>query len=89
MQSFEALMVHRFPGTGQRSIDSLASFSFPSSPETTLSGFFFDQIALLKADTLASAVPVTVCRALLAIWRRCLDEKFVSGNNVNEFPSID
>lgn len=71
---FKAVMAHR-PAPGmERSLDNLRKFSFPSSPETSISSLLQDQIALLQETVDKSELSAGVCKALLYIWRRCLTE---------------
>lgn len=80
LQSFEALMIHRFPESGYKSFDELSRFSFPSHKGTTLSGVFFDSSMALRAGAPGPGFMLGVCRVLMQIWTRCLEEKLVSND---------
>lgn len=75
---FKAVMAHRTGPGGERTLEALTKFSFPSLPRTTLSTFFQDKVTLLQSAAVKSEFSVGVCGALISVWSRCLQEKLVS-----------
>lgn len=73
---FKAVMAHKTGG--ERTLESLMKFSFPSSPRTTLSTFFQDRVTLLQSTAVKSEFSAGVCGVLLSVWSGCLQEKLVS-----------
>lgn len=75
---FKAVVAHRPAPGAERTLEALTGFSFPSSPRTTLSSFFLDKVTLLQSTAAKSEFSAGVCRVLLSIWSRCLQENSVS-----------
>lgn len=75
---FKAVMAHRTGLSGERTLEALTKFSFPSSPRTTLSTLFQDKVTLLQSTAVKSEFSAGVCGVLLSVWSGCLQEKLVS-----------
>lgn len=75
---FEALEAHRSEQGNIRTMEALSKYAFPSSPDTSLSSLFIDNLISLKATSSKAEFPVVVSKSLLSIWRGILEEKFVS-----------
>lgn len=74
-------MAHRISSSRERTLEALTKFTFPSTPQATLSSLFLDKVAFLESTTTMSTMKsdfsVMVCKVLLSIWARCLQESFV------------
>lgn len=75
---FKAVMAHRYSPGGERTLEALTKFSFPSSPGTTISTFFQDKVTLLQSTAAKSEFSAGVSGILLSVWSRCLEERLVS-----------
>ena len=73
----ELLEVHRSELGEIRTLEILSRYSLPSSPEITLSSLLIDGITSPQAVSANSGFSVAVCKSLLYIWRKLLDERFV------------
>lgn len=83
---FKAVMAHRTEPGGERTLEALTRFSFPSSPKTTLSTFFQDKVTLLQSTAAKTEFSAGVCGVLLSVWSRCLQEKLVSHPRIHCLP---
>ena len=69
-------MAHRVDRSNERALEALTRFSFPSS-DATISSLFLDKVTLLETTAAKSEFSVGVCKVLLNLWARCLQESFV------------
>ncbi|KAG0635354.1 hypothetical protein HOY80DRAFT_982139 [Tuber brumale] len=72
----KALVAHRVNRSGERALEALTRFSFPSSSSVTISSLFLDKITLLETTAAKLEFSVGVCKVLLNLWARCLQESF-------------
>ena len=73
----ELLEAHRSELGDSRTLETLSRYSLPSSPEMTLSSLLIDNITSSHTASAKSGFSAAVCKSLLCIWRKLLDERFV------------
>ncbi|KAF2207603.1 hypothetical protein CERZMDRAFT_50820 [Cercospora zeae-maydis SCOH1-5] len=73
---FMQLMLNHCPHEGHdATVESLAKYSFPSSPGKTLSSMFIHSISFTSTSE-DNTLPLIASRALLKLWSKCLEDKY-------------
>ncbi|KAK5112378.1 hypothetical protein LTR62_004341 [Meristemomyces frigidus] len=71
----QRLLNHR-PEDGQpRTLEGLSKHFYPSDPEHSLCSSLMDKLSYSSKSDAAEDLPITVARAALLLWLRCLSEK--------------
>ncbi|KAI5358077.1 hypothetical protein Slin15195_G064060 [Septoria linicola] len=73
---FMQLILNHCPHEGhEATVQSLAKYSFPSTPAKTLSSTFIHDISYRSAGS-EDSLPLVTSRALLKLWSKCLEDKY-------------
>ena len=70
------LLSHRSSDSGDRVLEALVQYTFPSQPQKKLSSLVYDALASLHVAANVHELALGMCRVFLDLWRRCLREKY-------------
>ncbi|KAF2732212.1 hypothetical protein EJ04DRAFT_514063 [Polyplosphaeria fusca] len=75
-QLLHKVVNHRSSDGGDRILEALAQYTFPSQREKKLSSTIYDELSGCSTEQDAHAIALRICNALLKIWDRCLEDQF-------------
>ena len=62
----------------QRSMEALTRYMFPSAPTKSLASLLLDALSPSPSKTSAADCRLHFCETIMSLWKRCLNEQFVS-----------
>ncbi|KAI9683386.1 MAG: hypothetical protein M1829_005458 [Trizodia sp. TS-e1964] len=75
---FQTMLEHRSSEMKVRTIEALAKFSLPSTPEKTISTLIFDSVLTHSMGADSETFELGFCKILLSVWTVCLEECYYS-----------
>lgn len=84
----QKILNHRTKQDQKRTLETLASFAYPSNPSQALSTIFLDKLSALTFKTEIESYPAALGHIILFLWSQCIDETYVGGEEYLSLVSL-
>ena len=79
------MLDHRIDANHLRTVEEFGKFCLPSAPGTSFQSLILGQIPSLGLEKDSKDVSADFCNFLISLWKKCMDEKYVSLRSIPSY----